>query len=168
MTVSSRWRYRAKQFAEVGRAKLGRKEVDEIAEVLTSPLLRLFLEMHSVGQRHGYRVFKTLRGEGYTDPDLLSAALLHDVGKGYLGVLPRVLWVLLGGISPVLRQRLALHPSWGKWLGLRDNFFHAAQGAEMVHQAQGSLITIWLIAQHEHTGHSDPVLLALQRADDDS
>lgn len=151
-----------------GEGKVRQGELHEVAEILTPPLLRLFLEMHGIGQRHGYRVFNTLRTEGYADRDLLSAALLHDVGKGRLGVLPRVLWVLLGGVSPALRQRLAMHPIWGKRLGLRDNLFHAEQGAEMVHKAQGSLITVWLIAQHERAGHGDPVLLALQRADNDN
>jgi len=140
----------------------------EVKEVMSPPLFDLFLSMRGIAQRHGYDVYRMLRSQGWTDPDLLAAALLHDVGKGRLSVASRALWVLLGAWSKGLRERLALHPVLGRWLGLRVNLYHAALGAELVHQAQGSLITAWLIANHELQGHADPVLQALQRADSDS
>ena len=163
-----RWLYRARQAGKVRGRKLTRQEWPEVKEVMSPPLFDLFLSMRGIAQRHGYDVYRMLRSQGWTDPDLLAAALLHDVGKGRLSVASRALWVLLGAWSKGLRERLALHPVLGRWLGLRVNLYHAALGAELVHQAQGSLITAWLIANHQLQGHADPVLQALQRADSDS
>lgn len=162
------WLYRARQVGKVRAGKLTRPERVEVGDVLSLPLLDLFLSMRGVAQRHGYDVYRTLRAQGWTDPDLLAAALLHDVGKGRLNVASRALWVLLGAWSEESRQRLALHSFLGHWLGLRVSLYHASLGADLVHQAQGSLITAWLIENHELQGHTDPVLQALQRADSDN
>ena len=163
-----RWLYRARQAGNVRAGKLTRQERMEVGDVLSLPLLDLFLSMRGVAQRHGYDVYRSLRTQGWNDPDLLAAALLHDVGKGYLSVASRALWVLLGAWSKSLRERLALHPVLGLWLGLRVSLYHASLGADLVHKAQGSLITAWLIENHELQGHADPVLQALQRADSDN
>ncbi|MBI2887518.1 MAG: hypothetical protein HYY02_09945 [Chloroflexi bacterium] len=167
MTLVARWRYRVGQVARAGAGGLTTREREEVALALPPPLLRLFLDMRGVAQRHGYNVYRSLLARSWSDPDLLAAALLHDVGKGHLGVISRVAWVLLGGASPVLRERLARHDFWGRWFGLRDNLCHPQAGAALAHGAGGSPITIWLIGHHEAEGHPDPVLRALQQADQD-
>lgn len=165
MTLVARWRYRVGQVARAGAGALTTGERDEVALLLPPSMLRLFLGMRGMAQRHGYNVYRALLAGGWSDPDLLAAALLHDVGKGHLGAVSRVAWVLLGGSSPALRERLARHHFWGKWFGLRDSLCHAEVGAELAHRAGGSPITVWIIGHHEVEGHPDPVLRALQQAD---
>jgi len=167
MMLAISW-YRVRQFAKATRAGLNTAEQHEIAEVLAPPFLSLFRSMNGIAQRHGYDVFETLRSRGYSDPDLLAAALLHDVGKGRVGVASRVLWVLLGKLLPGLRAGIAERSHIGRWLGLWHNLHHPALGSELVADAGGSLITIWLIRHHDLTDHVDPLLRALQLADDDN
>ena len=160
--------YRARQFNKVWTGKLTQVEQREIAQVLSPPLLTLFLRMAGLAQRHGYDVYHTLCAQEWRDQDLLAAALLHDVGKGRLGVAPRMLWVLLGVRWPGLRRRLALHPFFGKRLGLWANLHHSELGAALVAEAQGSPALVGLIQQHKLEGQTDLLLLALRRADEDN
>ena len=41
-------------------------------------------------QRHSLNVMRTLRRQGHTEPDLLAAALLHDVGKSAAWLTPGI------------------------------------------------------------------------------
>ncbi|MEA3349173.1 MAG: HD domain-containing protein [Chloroflexota bacterium] len=50
-------------------------------ELLTPSQMALFTQMQPSEQTHSLNVLKTLRIWGKTHPDLLVAALLHDVGK---------------------------------------------------------------------------------------
>ncbi len=54
----------------------------------------LFDSMHIADRRHGLDVVAALRAGGTDDPEVLLAGLLHDVGKGDTGILPRVLYSL--------------------------------------------------------------------------
>jgi hypothetical protein len=64
-------------------------------ESLASPAqLALFRSMHRSDQRHSLDVVAALRAGGVTEPDLLLAGLLHDVGKGATGLLPRIAYSL--------------------------------------------------------------------------
>jgi len=71
-------------------------------------------------QQHSLNVLRTLRGWGYDDPSLMTAALLHDVGKSRY---PFYLWdrtivVLVKAAAPSLAKR------WGSGspTGLRRPF----------------------------------------------
>ncbi len=66
----------------------------ELADWLTPTEFALFDRMHVADRRHGLDVAATLRGEGVRDRDVLVAGLLHDAGKGDVGVWPRVAWSL--------------------------------------------------------------------------
>jgi hypothetical protein len=91
-------------------------ERDELATWLNERQLALFDTMHVADRRHGLDVVATLLSEGATDTDLLLAGLLHDVGKGQIGVWPRVIYSLgqaygswvwrLAAIVPGLRADL--------------------------------------------------------------
>jgi len=79
--------------------------------------------MHVADRRHGLDVVASLRLAGVADPDALVAGLLHDAGKGRIGVWPRVIYSLgqaygswvwrlvapLPGMRPAL-ERLRDHP----------------------------------------------------------
>lgn len=79
--------------------------------------------MHVADRRHGLDVVATLRAAGVAEPDALVAGLLHDAGKGDVGVLPRIAYSLgqaygpwvtrLAGSFPGMAadlERLATHP----------------------------------------------------------
>jgi hypothetical protein len=67
----------------------------QLAGWLSDAQLALFDSMHRADQRHGLDVADMLRGQGFDDPELLLAALLHDCSKGPGVRLPqRVAWSL--------------------------------------------------------------------------
>jgi hypothetical protein len=83
--------------------------------VLPASAWPLFEGMPVADRRHGLDVAERLRSDGWADPDLLAAALLHDAAKGHrLRLWHRVGGVLLEALAPRLLRRLASSepPSW--------------------------------------------------------
>ena len=116
-------------------------------------------------------VLRALLDQGHTDPDLLAAALLHDVGKtqggaGRLQLWHRVAAVLMRTFAPGLLGRMG-QAQTGGW---RQPFYvqqqHGAIGAELAAQAGCSARTVALIRCHEDlpADTDDPLLAALQAA----
>lgn len=58
-----------------------RVDGEPLAAYLSPPQRLLFERMQPADQQHSLKVFASLWRAGYRDPDLLQAALLHDVGK---------------------------------------------------------------------------------------
>src|SRR5262245_53175210 len=81
---------------------------DRASNVLSPELLSLFRQMRRSEQQHSLNVLRTLQGWGYNDPALLTAALLHDVGKtrAPFHLWDRVLVVLTRAAAPALATRL--------------------------------------------------------------
>ena len=82
----------ALRFFDVLTAKpLSASEVDTIESWLAPPLKELFLEQDNVDQRHGYQAAVNVIDQGFHSGDLVTAALMHDVGKrhAHLGILGR-------------------------------------------------------------------------------
>ena len=163
-----RWAYRVRQFNKVWAGGITGAERAEVRQVLGPPLAALYEGMRPEAQRHAFDVYATLRHAGWRDADLLTAGLLHDVGKGRIHVLHRVAWVALGAVSVRLRTRLALHTPVGVWLGLRQNHLHAASGAALVAAAGGTPRSVQLVRDHYVHAPHDALLCALQAADDDN
>lgn len=146
-----RLRYRARQFLHHLKARTDPTHLAAAAAVLDPGLLLLFRAMAPADQAHGVRVLRALRESDETDPDLLAAALLHDVGKSShrLPGWQRALAVLAGRLLP------ALTASWGEGpaRGWRRPFVvahqHPAWGAEMVAEAGGSRRLARLIRHHQ-------------------
>ncbi|HYT28111.1 MAG TPA: hypothetical protein VEL72_03765 [Ktedonobacteraceae bacterium] len=121
-------------------APLSAEERLEVARWLPASALPLFNGMSAADQRHSLRVCQGLQARGCTDPDLLAAALLHDVGKAQ-GRVP--FWtrpaIVLGKLcAPRLLSRLATYPRaglsrWRRSLGYA--WWHAEIGAEMAAKA---------------------------------
>lgn len=169
--------YRVRQFARLLAApmRLTPAMLDEVRACLPPPLYSLFRQMSRSEQYHAYRARQTLIEQGYTNDDLLTAALLHDVGKSRMRLAPceRAAVVLAFRFAP----RRALQ--WGKEAGAKPSFWkrpfvvaaqHAAWGAQMVRAGGGSELTVELIMRHQDKietaeGRDDELLLALQRAD---
>jgi hypothetical protein len=146
----------------------------EIAQRLSPTELALFQRYRLPDQRHTYRVFSSLEDAGETHPALLTAALLHDVGKTEQAV---PLWARS---LAVLGEKLAPHRAagWaqGEPAGWRRAFQlknqHAAWGAEMAAAAGSDPLTVYLIRHHQDTqpentrSFEDRLLVALMWADD--
>ena len=79
----ARMPYRVRQFLTANLAPVAPAEIEAaLAQArLPEPAARLFRAMPRPYQRHALNVAARLRGEGHNDPALLSAALLHDMGK---------------------------------------------------------------------------------------
>jgi hypothetical protein len=133
---------------------------------------RLLARLTPFDRAHHLRVYQLLIDSGQTDPDLLLAGLLHDVGKadnrGRVNATHRAAHVLLRRLSPSQYERLAVEGCWfrhGLWL----NIFHAELGAKFASEAGASERCCALIRAHADLGPQiDPLLAALVAADNAS
>src|SRR5512144_2622625 len=105
--------YRLRQFSAALFAKPAPEDLRQVEKFLSPQELALFARLQASEQAHSIEVFKSLQSGNGThaqEPDLLVAALLHDVGKCRY---PLHLWER---VWIVLAQ--ALFPSriehWGK------------------------------------------------------
>jgi hypothetical protein len=148
-------------------------DLAEARDVLGPRLTALFRQMRLSEQNHCLRVMCALQAQGYNHPDLLVAALLHDVGKTRypLTLFGRTLAVLAEAIAPRLAQRL----SQGEPHGLRRALVvaerHPQWGAEMLAEVGASPLAVALTRRHQerlsHPPQSEEerFLLLLQAAD---
>lgn len=170
--------YRVRQFFWALGARMSPAAWVEIKALLTPEQVDLFRRMPRYDQRHSLRVMHTLRAAGHRQPELLAAALLHDVAKssGPLRLWHRVAIVLLRAVSPRWLARLSREVEPGHW---RYPFCahrkHAEIGARWAASAGCSPLAVWLIAHHQSTSGSEPgepenpgtpLLAALRWADD--
>jgi hypothetical protein len=118
------------------------ERVDEAlaAEVLNPSLLALFRAMRRSERLHSLNVLRTLRAAGYDHPALLTAALLHDVGKSRAAyhLWDRVIVVLVSAVAPETARRWGAAETprgWRRPFVIREQ--HARWGADMVAAASG-------------------------------
>lgn len=168
--------YRVNQFLRALTARVSEEEVEEALSTLTPASRALFRRQSVADQHHALAVYYTLCRAGRTNPHLLAAALLHDVGKGAarLPLWQRALVVLMNRFAPRLLDRLGQgnsrdHPHsdatgrpveksrWGPSFdylpgGWRRPFAvqvqHAEIGARWAHEAGCSALTVNLIRRH--------------------
>jgi putative nucleotidyltransferase with HDIG domain len=177
VTKWARARYRVTQF---GRWILDSvRPIDRayVRERLSAPALaELFARMPRADQHHGITAAQTLERRGHNDPDLITAALLHDVGKrrAPVSIWGRVITVLGEWLLPARAARWGREEARGLRRRLRRPFVvrrqHAAWGAEMVRRAGGSEATIRLIRSHHdpvEAPDADRRMLAALRAADE-
>ena len=167
--------YRVRQFKQaVSAPALTEAELAEIQAILSEAEFDLFLRFDRGEQWHSYQVMHTLQDAGHNQPDLLQAALLHDVGKTRS---PLTVWdrSLIVAVKKVMPGKTAV---WGQnnaddW---KRPFVVKAQhpewGAEMAEAAGSSEMVVSLIRRHqddlpETDGvEEDKLLRLLQWADD--
>jgi len=166
--------YRIWQFWKSLQGSPRVEEWSRINTILSPGELVLFEQLPVPDQNHSLRVLGTLEAEGENNPDLLKAALLHDLGKiKYpLKRWERVFAVLTSGLFPRSYKR------WGSGnpTGLKRPLViiqgHPDWGAELAESAGSSPRVVWLILNHENqtppvpNSENDLILLkTLQNAD---
>lgn len=161
--------YRLHQFLHYWRnAPLNPAAQSRVDSILPTPALRaLFRQMSPGEQAHSMNVLERIVAHyPAAPPELLQAALLHDVGKtrAPLNMADRVLGVLGQTLFP---------NRWARW---KHKTFvvavqHAEWGAALAAQAGAAPLTITLIRRHQMrlsgpTTIEDELLKHLQAADD--
>ena len=170
MSPFSRMRYRSRQFLEALLNRNIRVPDESLRPHLTPDQIGLFRRMQPSEQAHAFQVLKALVANGQNDPDLLTAALLHDCGKvrAPLNLVERIVIVLGNRLLPGAAKRWGT----GEARGPRRPFVVAAQhpawGAELAAAAGASGTACGLIRDHQdHSVSGDPLLKALQAVDDE-
>jgi putative nucleotidyltransferase with HDIG domain len=167
-------RYRAWQFFRAASVWVGFTPVQDhlAASHLPADALQLFLEMPRHDRHHALSVLQTLQGDGLREPDLMAAALLHDVGKsasvgGRVRVWHRVVFVLVQRLRPSLMEHATKHEhqSWRRPFHVQVH--HAEVGAKLARSVGCSESTVDLILRHEEppSENEGPLLRALRAAD---
>lgn len=155
--------YRLRQFVRAARPQ-SPPDLGALGGLLTAQQRALFDAMAPVDQRHCLAVARALAAEGYSQPDMLRAALIHDAGKATarIALWERVAHVLLSRFAPSAAGRVGSPQAGGFGHGLFVLAHHAALSAGLAEQAGFPPATIGLLR-----GEGDADLLdALRRADD--
>lgn len=165
--------YRARQFWLALWVKPRPEQLEFARQYLTPAQFKLFQELQPSEIVHAISMCQQLKFQGHDHPDLLAAALLHDIGKVKhpLRLWERVAVVLGGRFFP----RLAARWGTGPLKGLRRPFVVAAKhpvwGAEIAKGVGASPLTMAMIWHHQDTnpGELEPkegsFLAALQAVD---
>jgi len=163
------------------RARPSAADLEQARQFLAPAQARLFSRMQLSEQAHALAAFKRLRLrlQGAEQPDLLTAALLHDVGKVRLPLQAweRVLIVLTKALAPGLARRWGAgapetSPGWRRAFLAAEQ--HPAWGAEMARGAGVSPLAEALIRRHQEKpspqsdAAEDVLLRRLQAVDDES
>ncbi|MEM7334801.1 MAG: HD domain-containing protein [Chloroflexota bacterium] len=166
--------YRTRQFAaDINPSLLSDVAVREIKAQLSEKESRLYFRYSLSDQDHAYKVYKMLREAGHAHPHLLTAALLHDIGKSRytITVWDRVWPVLVKKIFPSLYHQWgeAEATSWKRPFVIIKK--HPDWGAEMATSVGSHPTVISLICRHQDKlnqieTEEDQLLSLLQWADD--
>ncbi len=123
----------------------------EINDALSPAERELFGRFEASDQWHAYRVFRSLKEKDQNQPELLTAALLHDVGKTKmdLSVWDRTIIVIADRLMPQKATGWGQGDpqSWKRPFVVRS--CHAQWGAEMAKTAGSSEDAVNLIRRHQ-------------------
>jgi hypothetical protein len=169
--------YRARQFFDSLMVRLDGDELCQAQAYLLPAAWLLFQRMSAADQRHSLAVMRALQRAGFAQPPLLTAALLHDVGKGAARLTPihRILVVLLDRFWPAAMDWLACEGETSTRSAWRWPFIvqrrHAELGARWAAQAGCDAVSVALIRRHHEPLETPPrdeveqLLAWLQQAD---
>ncbi|NOQ40166.1 MAG: HD domain-containing protein [Anaerolineales bacterium] len=167
--MNSKVSYRVWQFWQGFKRSPREGDQEALNTILFPEEQHLFQQLPAADQNHSLRVFRSLQIQGEDDPDLLKAALLHDLGKTRypLRRWERVFAVLAAGLFP----RRAQVWGEGKATGLRRPLViikqHPQWGADLAQSAGSNPRTVWFIRNHERDlpegSSSDEELILLRK-----
>ncbi len=159
--------YRSQQFFGGFSVRIQPEEHSLVSSYLTPEGQSLFYTMTRRDQRHSLDILVDLRGSGFNDTALLTAALLHDVGKGNVRMWHRALYVLLQATSPKLTARLAHSEGDGWRSALARLLDHAERSATLATAVGASEEAVEMIRRHhERESEEASPLWSLQKADE--
>jgi hypothetical protein len=174
----ARARYRTGQVVASLRPTISDDERGLLRQTLPPEAVVLFEQMPLRDQRHSLDIWHALQQASIIQPDLLAAALLHDMGKTVYDGRPLRLWhrvavVMLDTLRPGTVDRIASADpaSW------RHPFYahlhHPEHGAQLARCAGCTALTVELIRRHQDKLARTPAdeterLLALLQAADDA
>ena len=161
--MASWWGSRVRQFRSHVTARVGVDERAGLVDRLSPAQMALFDSMHIADRRHGLDVVATLGSEGVTDDDVLLAGLLHDAGKGQVGVWPRVAYSLGQRYGSWVWGVASFVPGWRQ--ALRTLQDHAETSATLAAAAGCPSRTVELI-RHQDAPIGPVAGRALQLADE--
>lgn len=143
--------------------RLARPDDAWAAERLSAAEFRLFARLPAQERAHGVEVARRLLAHTPgARPELVRAALLHDVGK--LGSPQFVLWRVVTHLLP--EADLPPEPRLPGLAGARQaRTHHAAYGAQLIRSVGGSEAVARLVARH-HDGAASGELARLKAADE--
>ena len=164
--------YRIQQFKLAIDPHIQPVQIKELSPYLNGSQITFFKKMQPSEQRHAYEVLEKLKAEGCDHPDLLRAALLHDVGKILYPLKPweRAMVVITQQIAPSLTIQLGQRKPIGFFKAFVVAANHSEWGADLISKTGASEILVDLIRNHENNPapDQDHLLSCLQKADDAS
>lgn len=158
--------HRTRQFAGAGREPSD-ADFALAREQLPPALFALFARQHPRDIVHAAATARWLLTRGYSQPDLVLAALLHDVGKGEQRRIDRVVYVLADAVGAAGRvasptSRFALRRAVAR---TRE---HSRSGANQLAAAGAPVRAVELTLNHHGPSGHDTMLALLQQADAES
>ena len=156
------------QFAAHVRARVTPGEESFARTVLTPAAWELFAGMPVADRRHGLDVAARLRAAGHREPDVMTAALLHDAAKGHrMRLWHRVAGVLLEAVTPSVLRRLA-SPHAGSWRHPFWLYLHHAEVSSQLAERAGCTPASGRLIRGEPQGESEARLASALRTADDA
>ena len=155
--------YRSRQVWHALRPSIDDDELALACALLSGAQARIFFSMQRRDQRHALEVFRRLRMSGAVDCHLLTAALLHDCGKGAVPVWLRILQVLRPGLVSSIGHEGSAGPRGAAYRLAH----HASLGGRRALEAGCSPTTVRLI-EGRPEAHEAALASLLLSADDAS
>ncbi len=156
--------YRTHQFWRALAAQLENRDMDLACKWLPPAQAAIFRRLQPADQAHSLALLERLISQGECHPDLLAAALLHDVGKTLypLKLWERVWIVLAYALAPGWVKRKGGQPvqpgeqlpAWQKALVVAEQ--HPVWGAQLAAQAGSSPLVLELIRRHHEKRLDQP------------
>jgi hypothetical protein len=167
--------YRFRQFWHTLRSAPYPEELEQVKQSISPSLWALFNQMQPAEQYHSIQVFKKLTNLGESSPELLTAALLHDVGKIYypISLLERGMIVAAQALFPDWAEKWHRYPPLGWKRPFAVASCHPEWGAQAARAAGASPTVENLIRRHQEKefsliSYEDLLLKSLQKADAES
>ncbi|MBT3241052.1 MAG: HD domain-containing protein [Chloroflexi bacterium] len=168
--------YRINQFLLALLAKPGKKDLVFVSSILNSEQFGLFKKFQASEQFHAIAVCRQILEQVDNDEDLLTAALLHDIGKiRYpLNIFDRIMIVLGNKLFPNQIKIWGKNEPKGFFKAFVVSEMHPKWGAEMVKKTNASPMVLSLILRHQdniikfENSEEDQFLKVLQYCDNNN